>query len=94
MAKKVNGTFEAVLEKNNVKAGAWLATVQISYETSPTVTTLRSAWTNASAGKRWLKEQVIENTTKKSVKMIAGSTLDEKGKPVLFTGTVSFKVEA
>ena len=94
MAKKVNGTFEAVLEKNNVKAGAWMATVQISYESSPTVTTLRSAWTNASAGKRWIKEQVIQSTTKKSVKMVAGSTLDEKGKPVLFTGTVSFKVDA
>ena len=50
-----------------------------------------SAWSNASAGKRWVKSQVQALTPRKSVKMIAGEGKDLKGKPTSFVGVVTFK---
>jgi len=95
MARKVNAKFNGTLIKNNVKGGAWLATYSISYEGQEmAVAKPLNAFSNASAGKRWLKEMVLANTPKKSIKMIAGTALDEKGKPLGFTGEVLFKVEA
>ena len=95
MAKKVNAKFSGTLIKNNVRGGAWLATYAISYEGQDgTIATSHHAFSNASAGKRWLKEMVLANTPKKSIKMIAGTALDEKGKPLGFAGEVAFKVEA
>jgi hypothetical protein len=50
-----------------------------------------AAWSNASAGKRWVKSQVQALTSRKSVKMIAGDGKDVKGKPTSFVGVVTFK---
>ena len=50
-----------------------------------------AAWSNASAGKRWVKSQVQALTPRKSVKMIAGEGKDAKGKPTSFVGVVTFK---
>jgi hypothetical protein len=52
-----------------------------------------AAWSNASAGKRWVKSQVQALTPRKSVKMIAGEGKDAKGKPTSFVGVVTFKSE-
>ena len=90
MAKKINSEFTAELIKNNVKAGAWIA----SYAVAHNETSQYTAWSNASAGKRWIKEMVLAHTPKKSIKMVAGGELDEKGKPVSFKGVLAFKVEA
>lgn len=95
MAKKINAEFTAELCKNNVKAGAWIAefsVTQVGLE-APTATQY-TAWSNASAGKRWIKEMVLAHTPKKSIKMIADGELDEKGKPVCFKGALAFKIEA
>lgn len=96
MAKKVNVTFEADLIKNTQKGGAWLAEFSVTDNgigvEKPHVTGI-NAFSNPSAGKRWLKEQVLEHTNKKSIKMIATEDKDEKGKPIHFTGTVAFKRE-
>jgi hypothetical protein len=102
MAKKVNQTLKAVIKKNTEKGGAWLAYYVIVDESGESVHENRSAWTNASACKRWIKAEVIANTSRKSVKMLpvdenlntAKPTLDAKGKPVQFWGEVAYKVEA
>lgn len=94
MAKKVNAEFTALLNKNDVKGGAWLATVSTADEgIAETNVIITAAWANASAAKRWVKEQVQALTPKKSVKMIAGEKLDAKGKPVSWHGVVKYKRE-
>ena len=92
MAKKVSKIFKADLKKNDVKGGAWMALVSVSDENVDTVDVLLStAWANASAGKRWIKEQVQALTPRKSVKMVAGEEKDAKGKPTFFSGELTFK---
>jgi hypothetical protein len=92
MAKKVSATFTAELIKNDTKGGAWLAKVSIKDEgvDSPIASDI-SAWSNASAGKRWVKERIQALTPRKSVKMIPSQKLDAKGKPIAFIGIVGFK---
>ena len=93
--KKVSTTFTATLTKNDVKGGAWLAQIALQDEgmTSPYKVETQ-AWSNASAGKRWVKERVQALTTRKSCKMIAGDKLDAKGKPTKFVGAIGYKREA
>lgn len=94
MPKKVNAVFEADLIKNTEKGGAWLAEYSVSRDDYDKVAVAgRNAFSNPSAGKRWLKEQVLAHTNKKSIKMVATDERDAKDKPVNFTGTVAFKVE-
>ena len=95
MAKKINAFFEAELCKNTERGGAWLAEFSVSRDDyDKVVVSGRNAFSNPSAGKRWLKEQVIANTNKKSIKMIATEERDAKDKPICFNGSVAFKVEA
>jgi hypothetical protein len=69
-----------------------MVTVTVQDEGVDVVSVLvTSAWANASAGKRWVKEQVQSLTPRKSVKMVAGSELDVKGKPLSFSGALVFK---
>jgi hypothetical protein len=96
VGKKVNVVFDATLKKNPEKGGAWLARVTTYDEGIDEGNVIVStAWSNASAGKRWIKEQVIKMTTKKSIKMTACTTTppDAKGKPMAFEGKVLFKRE-
>jgi hypothetical protein len=94
MAKKVVKTFSANLNKNLEKGGAWMAIVSVTTEGIDGTETLNTAaWSNASAGKRWVKSQVQALTPRKSVKMIAGEGKDAKGKPTSFVGVVTFKSE-
>ena len=94
MAKKVVKTFSANLNKNLEKGGAWMAIVSVTTEGIDGTDVLStSAWSNASAGKRWVKSQVQALTPRKSVKMIAGQGKDAKGKPASFVGVVTFKSE-
>jgi len=88
MAKKVQHTFTANLWLNTEKGGAWIA--EYHYGTEEDFKGLYTAWKNASAAKRWLKSVVQEVTPRKSIKMIAGDALDEKGKPVSFTGELKY----
>lgn len=96
MAKKINAAFKAKLDKNLDKGGAWMATFTILHEAADgfmPVKTESSAWTSAAAAKRWLKHRLMDLTPKKSVKMVAGSQVDAKGKPASFSGEVAFKQE-
>lgn len=96
MAKKINAAFTAKLDKNLDKGGAWMATLTILHEAADgfmPIKTESSAWTSASAAKRWLKHRLMDLTPKKNVKMVAGSAVDAKGKPVNFAGEVAFKQE-
>lgn len=96
MAKKVNSVFYAQTVKNPEKGGAWLTTVRVTDEgMEQPCCEYTTAWSNASAAKRWIKEKVQELTPRKSVKMNACTTTppDEKGKPMAFDGTVTFKRE-
>jgi len=88
MVKKVQHTFTANLWLNTEKGGAWIA--EYHYGTEEDFKGLYTAWKNASAAKRWLKSVVQEVTPRKSIKMIAGDALDEKGKPVSFTGELKY----
>jgi len=112
MAKKETVTFTARLTKNEVKGGAWLASVCTStdyygddrdrgYEEY-------EAFTNVSAGKRWIKETLIKVTPRKNIKMTPIETrvqtneagersvvphVDAKGRNLAYIGSVSFKAE-
>lgn len=90
MAKKVTRTFSATLRKNTEKGGAWLCEVSVRDEAGETKTT-RSAWSNPSAGKRWVKAELFEITGRKSLRLTP-ATFDEKEKPTLIMGSVDFKV--
>jgi hypothetical protein len=95
MAKKVEATFIATVVKNTEKGGAWLAEVSIEHEgLDKSVFNSYSAWSNAGGAKRWAKAMLQNNTPRKSVKFVEGEAKDEKGKPTLFTGTLSYKADA
>jgi hypothetical protein len=96
MSKKVNVTFYAETIKNQAKGGAWLTTIRITDEGMDTPhEVITSAWSNASAAKRFIKEKVQELTPRKSVKMIATTqNLDAKGKPLAFVGQIGYKRDA
>jgi len=94
MAKKVSARFDAKLVKNLNKGGAWLGSITTYDEGIVEPNHVQfEAFSNASAGKRWIKEQVIALTPKKSCKMIAGDIKDAKDKPALFIGSVGYKRE-
>ena len=90
MAKKTQYTFTADLNLNTAKGGGWLAVVSVEGD-NQTQTFLTSAWKNASAGKKYIKAMVQELTPRKSVKMVAGEAKDAKGKPLSFSGTLTYK---
>jgi hypothetical protein len=95
MAKKINASFEAEMRKNTEKGGAWLVEFSVTRaDYDKVVVSGRNAFSNPSAGKRWLKEQVLANTNKKSIKMVPTDEKDIKDKPIAFNGLVSFKVDA
>ena len=98
MAKKVERTFKATLIKNMEKGGAWKVTYTITeaqkndlgtYD-NVEIDSITTAWSNASAGKRWIKERVQSLTPRKSVKLEITSE-DENGKPVKISGTLIYK---
>jgi hypothetical protein len=92
MTKKVNVTFYAETIKNQSKGGAWLTTIRITDEGMDIPNqVITAAWSNASAAKRFIKEKVQELTPRKSVKMIASTNVDAKGKPVAFVGQIGYK---
>jgi len=91
MAKKVTYKFTADLTLNTEQAGGWLAIVSVVNEDDIAQAMFTTAWKNASAGKRYIKKMVQELTPRKSVKLVAGTNLDAKGKPTSFAGELSFK---
>jgi hypothetical protein len=95
MVKKVSSLFSASIVKNQTKGGAWLATIVLTDEgIDIPYDSYQAAWANASAAKRWVKEVLLATTTRKSVKMLPGSELDAKQKPVVLLGAVTFKRES
>jgi len=86
---KVTKKLEATLTKNTTveKGGAWLLTVTDSNGS------MHSAWANPSAAKRYLKAYVLENTPRKSIKMVIGAT-NEAGKPTHLAGELTWKADA
>ena len=90
MVKKVTRTFTATLEKNTEKGGSWLCRVAVRNENGETETKV-SAWSNASAGKRWVKAELVEVTGRKSLKFSIVK-LDDNEKPTLIAGSVDYKV--
>ena len=105
MAKKVSKKFTATLTLNPEKAGGWLAQVFVETPINLDATAGRlqnsmmnvenaesavTAWKNASAGKRWIKEKVQEMTPRKSVKMVP-QKFDSNEKPVHLVGILEYK---
>jgi hypothetical protein len=90
MAKKIEKTVKATLTKNTSveRGGAWLLTI-----TDNNSLATHSAWSNPSAGKRYLKSFVVENTPRKSIKMEIKAT-DANGKPTHIAGELTYKVDA
>jgi hypothetical protein len=97
MAKKVTQTLKAHLAKNTIfdKGGAWLLEISIQTE-GHNVYDLNTctAWSNPSAAKRYLKSVVLDNTPRKSIKMVVTSGNLETGKPLTIDGELTYKVEA
>ena len=93
---KVTKTLNATLTKNTTvdKGGAWLLTIVEGYAGAISdVPGTHSAWANPSAAKRYLKSFVLENTPRKSIKMVIGATNDA-GKPTHLSGELSWKADA
>lgn len=100
MAKKIKKTFTTTLELNPEKAGAWMASVFVTYEdTTDSLNSIpntvgtsdQTAWKNASAAKRWIKAKVQEMTPRKSVKLNATKFDKATEKPVAFSGVLEYK---
>ena len=89
MAKKITKTLKATLTKNTSveKGGAWLLIIEDE------MGTMHSAWSNPSAAKRYLKKYVLDNTTRKSIKMEV-KAMDMNNKPTHIVGELSYKVDA
>ena len=94
MAKKIEKTVKATLTKNTSveRGGAWLLTICQCEPNNEHVIT-HSAWSNPSAGKRYLKSFVVENTPRKSIKLEIKAT-DANGKPTHIAGELTYKVDA
>lgn len=93
MARKTVNSIKVELRKNREKGGAWLCQLRTTNETGDTLVDLTTAWSNASAAKRWVKSQVQELTPRKSIKLL-GSVPDEKEKMTYFFGSMTYKVDA
>lgn len=97
MAKKVEYTFNASIELNEEKGGAWLATCFKSYvdEEGQKIdqTIIHSPWKNAAAAKRWVKARVLELTPRKSIKMEPKRIIEVSGKEkvAMYSGTLTYK---
>ena len=97
MAKKIEHTFDAQIELNEEKGGAWLATCYKSYvdEEGQKIDELliHSPWKNAAAAKRWVKAKVLEHTPRKSIKMESARIIEIAGKEKVtrYSGTLTFK---
>lgn len=96
--RKFERIFKATLAKNNMKGGAWKVTYVITedrpnglggYDTVEIDNNV-TAWSNASAGKRWIKDRVVNLTTRKSIKFEVANE-DENGKPIKLVGTLIYK---
>ena len=94
MAKKVTQTFQADLWKNTNKGGAWQLEICVGDAELVKIVGFINPWSNASAAKRWAKEQAIELTGRKSIKWSINEnlSLDEKGKPTYYKAEFAFKV--
>mgnify|MGYP000923645092 CR=1 FL=1 len=101
MAKKITKTFTATLVLNTEQGGAWLANVSLltpmiddenlnSMQPAEAVSA-EAAWKNASAGKRWIKAQVLAMTPRKSVKMEPTKLDKTTEKAIAFVGKLEFK---
>ena len=101
MAKKITKKFTATLTLNTEQGGAWLANVSLltpmvddfspnSMQPAEAVSA-EAAWKNASAGKRWIKSQVLAMTPRKSVKLEAIRVDTTTDKPTAFVGVLEFK---
>lgn len=98
--RKIERTFKATLAKNPVKGGAWKVTYVITESRSNglggydeiELDNNVTAWANAGASKRYIKERVQQLTNRKSIKFIVANE-DENGKPVKIVGTLIYKVE-
>lgn len=88
MAKKME-TLKASLTKNINKGGAWLLHYQIVLDGVVRLD-VTQAWSNPSVAKRTLKEVVLKETTRKSIKM-ASIKQDENGKHLSFVGEINYK---
>lgn len=86
---KVTKKLKATLTKNTTveKGGAWLLVVEDG------MGVMHSAWSNPSAGKRYLKQYVLENTPRKSIKLVISATNDA-GKPTHIAGELTWKADA
>jgi hypothetical protein len=101
VAKKITKKFTATLTLNTEQGGAWLANVSLltpmidddnlnSMQPAEAVSA-EAAWKNASAGKRWIKSQVLAMTPRKSVKLEATKVDKTTDKPTAFVGVLEFK---
>jgi hypothetical protein len=101
VAKKITKKFTATLTLNTEQGGAWLANVSLltpaidsdnpnSMQPADAVSA-EAAWKNASAGKRWIKSQVLAMTPRKSVKMEPTKIDKTTEKPTAFVGVLEFK---
>ena len=93
---KVTRVLNATLTKNTAveKGGAWLLTITESYSGAlSSGPGTHSAWSNPSAAKRYLKQYVLDNTPRKSIKMVIQASNDA-GKPTHISGELTWKADA
>ena len=97
MVKKVNHTLKAHLSKNTLveRGGAWLLNIRMVEEGADHILLdSYTAWSNPSAAKRYLKQVVLDNTPRKSIKMTITVKDVNTDKPLVLDGELTYKVDA
>ena len=91
--RKIKKRVTVDLSKYSGKGAAWLCSITIYDEDGVQEDCIISAWSNASAAKRHIKEIIREKTSRKSIKLLPGN-FDEKEKPTKFIGDMTYAIAA
>lgn len=94
MPRKVKQRVKVYLKLNPAKGGGWLCEILYFDDTNTATAADLTAWKNASAAKRYIKEKIQATTPRKSIKLLPGYGADSSTKPVSFLGDMTYAVAA
>ena len=99
MAKKVQQRFMGRLMKEPTPGGAWLVGYKIYFGSLTVPNSFDGerdsdwhAFSNPTAGKRWLKSELLRISGKKTIKFNESNLVE--GKPTYIQGDVLYKIDA
>jgi len=94
MPRKVKQRVKVSLKLNPDKGGGWLCEIRYFDDAEILFAADMTAWKNASAAKRYIKQKIQTTTPRKSIKLLPGYGADSSIKPVSFFGDMTYAVAA